>query len=177
MENLLLKFGLTTDRLKVEDFSNDLIAEGLVYSTYSGRKIVEFGVVTRKLQKEFDIESPVYFADISMDNLILEQKNSKTTFTELPKYPEVRRDLALLIDKTVRFKEISDLANKMERKLLRAVDLFDVYEGKGVPEGKKSYAVSFILRDDEKTLNEKQIEKIMEKLIQAFDRELGATLR
>lgn len=177
VENLLLKFGLTTDRLKVEDFNNDLIAEGLVYSTYSGRKIVEFGVVARKLQKEFDIESPVYFADILMDNLILEQKNSKTTFAELPKYPEVRRDLALLIDKTVRFKEISDLANKMERKLLRSVDLFDVYEGKGVPEGKKSYAVSFILRDDEKTLNEKQIEKIMEKLIQAFDRELGATLR
>ncbi|RKD86346.1 phenylalanine--tRNA ligase subunit beta [Mangrovibacterium diazotrophicum] len=177
VENLLLKFGLTTDRLKVDDFSNDLIAEGLIYSTYSGRKIVEFGVVARKLQKEFDIESPVYFADILMDNLILEQKNSKTTFAELPKYPEVRRDLALLIDKTVRFKEISDLANKMERKLLRSVDLFDVYEGKGVPEGKKSYAVSFILRDDEKTLNEKQIEKIMEKLIQAFDRELGATLR
>ena len=177
VENLLLKFGLTADRLKVEDFNNDLIAEGLVYSTYSGRKIVEFGVVARKLQKEFDIESPVYFADISMDNLILEQKNSKTTFAELPKYPEVRRDLALLIDKAVRFKEISDLANKMERKLLRSVDLFDVYEGKGIPEGKKSYAISFILRDDEKTLNEKQIEKIMEKLIQAFDREFGATLR
>ncbi|WP_372772200.1 phenylalanine--tRNA ligase subunit beta [Mangrovibacterium sp.] len=177
VENLLLKFGLKTDRVKVEGFSNDLISEGLIYSTYSGRKIVEFGVVARKLQKEFDIENPVYFADIFMDNLILEQKNAKTSFSELPKYPEVRRDLALLLDKAVQFKQVSDLAFKMERKLLRSVDLFDVYEGKGVPEGKKSYAVSFILRDDEKTLNEKQIEKIMAKLIQTFEKELGAQLR
>jgi len=177
VENLLLKFGLPTNKLKVEDFSNDLIAEGLAYSTFSGKKIVEFGVVARKLQKEFDIETPVYVADILMDSLILEQKNNKTVFTELPKYPEVRRDLALLLDKKISFRQISDLASKTERKLLRAVDLFDVYEGQGVPEGKKSYAVSFILRDDEKTLTEKQIEKIMDKLIQTFDKELGAKLR
>lgn len=177
VENLLLKFGVKTDRLKVSDFSSDLVAEGLVYSASNGKKIVEFGVVSRKLQKEFDIENPVYFADFSFDNLLMEHKNSKTLFAELPKYPEVRRDLALLIDQAVRFSQISELAAKMERKLLRNVDLFDVYEGKGVPEGKKSYAVSFILRDDEKTLNDKQIEKIMEKLIAAFEKELGAQLR
>ena len=177
VENLLAKFGLSTNRLKVEDFSNDLVAEGLVYSAYNGRKIVEFGIITRKLQKEFDIESPVYYADINVGNLILEHKNTKTTFSELPKYPEVRRDLALLLDKGIRFQQISDLAFKQERKLLRMVDLFDVYEGKGVPEGKKSYAISFILRDDEKTLNDKQIEKIMARLIQTYEKELGAQLR
>ena len=112
-----------------------------------------------------------------MDSLFLEQKNNKTLFTELPKYPEVRRDLALLLDKNIRFTQIRDLAAKVERKLLRNIDLFDVYEGKGVPEGKKSYAVSFILRDNEKTLNEKQIEKIMQKLIFSFEKELGAQLR
>lgn len=177
VENLLLKFGVKTDRLKAEDFGNDLIAEGLAYSTYNNKKIVEIGVVSRKLQKEFDIENPVYYADFNFDNLLMEHKNTKTLFAELPKYPEVRRDLALLIDKPVRFGQISELAFKMERKLLRKVDLFDVYEGKGVPEGKKSYAVSFILRDDEKTLNDKQIEKIMEKLIGTYEKELGAQLR
>lgn len=177
VENLLLKLGLKVQNLKLDDLSNDLIAEGLIYSAPNGRKLVEFGVVHKKLQKEFEIESPVYYADFLMDNLLLEQKNNKTLFAELPKYPEVRRDLALLIDKNVRFAQIRDLAAKSERKLLRSVDLFDVYEGKGVPEGKKSYAVSFILRDDEKTLNDKQIDKIMQKLIFTFDKELGAQLR
>ncbi|PTN10143.1 phenylalanine--tRNA ligase subunit beta [Mangrovibacterium marinum] len=177
VENLLAKFGLGTHRLKTEEFNNDLVAEGLCYVAYNGRKIAEFGIVARKLQKEFDIENPVYYADINVGNLILEHKNTKTSFSELPKYPEVRRDLALLIDKAVRFSKISEIAFKQERKLLRQVDLFDVYEGKGVPEGQKSYAVSFILRDDEKTLNEKQIEKIMARLIKTFEKELGAQLR
>ena len=177
VENLLLKLGMKPENLKSEDFSNDLISEGLVYSTTNGRKLVEFGIIHKKLQKEFDIENPVYYADFLMDNLLLEQKNNKTLFAELPKYPEVRRDLALLLDKQVRFVQIRELAGKVERKLLRSVNLFDVYEGKGVPEGKKSYAVSFILRDDEKTLNDKQIDKIMQKLIFTFEKELGATLR
>lgn len=177
VENLLLKFGIRMERLKAEDFGNDLIAEGLVYSGQNNREIVELGLVSRKLLKEFDIENPVYYADFNFDNLLVEHRSSKTLFSELPKYPEVRRDLALLIDKSVRFGQISELAYRMERKLLRHVDLFDVYEGKGVPDGKKSYAVSFILRDDEKTLNDKQIEKIMEKLIGAFEKELGAQLR
>ncbi|MCW0482928.1 phenylalanine--tRNA ligase subunit beta [Gaoshiqia sediminis] len=177
VENLLLKLGLKAENLKLEDLSTDFFAEGLIYSAPNGRKLVEFGIVHKKLLKEFEIENPVYYADFLMDNLLLEQKNNKTLFAELPKYPEVRRDLALLIDKNVRFVQIRDLAVKSERKLLRLVDLFDVYEGKGVPEGKKSYAVSFILRDDEKTLNDKQIDKIMQKLIFTFEKELGAQLR
>ncbi|WP_423127579.1 phenylalanine--tRNA ligase subunit beta [Gaoshiqia sp. Z1-71] len=177
VENLLLKLGLRAENLKSEDISTELISEGLVLSTSNGRKLVEFGIVHKKLQKEFEIENQVFYADFLMDHLLLEQKNNKTLFAELPKYPEVRRDLALLIDKQVRFAQIRDLAVKVERKLLRSVGLFDVYEGKGIPEDKKSYAVSFILRDDEKTLNDKQIDKIMQKLIFTFEKELGAKLR
>lgn len=177
VENLLLKLGFKAGNLKQEEVASAWFSEGLVYSTYSGKKLVEFGVVDFKLQKEFDIENTVYFADILMDNILLEQKNNKTSFGELPKYPEVRRDLALLVDQPVRFKQISDIAFKQEKKLLRSVDLFDVYDGKGIPTGKKSYAVSFILRDDEKTLKEKQIEKIMARLIASFEKELGAQLR
>jgi len=127
--------------------------------------------------KAFGVESPVYFADFSMDVLFVELKNNKVVFAELPKYPEVRRDLALLLDKQVQFNQLRDLAFRSERKILQSVDLFDVYEGKGVPEGKKSYAISYILRDDEKTLNDKQIEKIMQKLVSTYERELGAQLR
>lgn len=177
VENLLIKLGQPAEKLKQEDFSTDLIAEGLSLSTPNGKKLVEMGVVQSRVQKEFDIDNPVYFADFLMDNLIPGQKSNTTSFTDIPKYPEVRRDLALLLNKEVRFADIRELAVKAERKLLRSVNLFDVYEGKGVPEGKKSYAVSFILRDDEKTLNDKQIDKIMQKLIVTFEKELGARLR
>ncbi len=177
VKNLMLRLGLAEEMFKQEEFSNDLIAEGLCWSTYSGKKLVEAGVIQSRVRKEFDIDSPVYFADFMMDQIIPTQKNNKTTFADIPKYPEVRRDLALLLDKEVRFAQIRDWAIKTEKKLLRSVDLFDVYEGKGVPEGKKSYAVSFILRDNEKTLNDNQIDKIMQKLIQVFEKELGAQLR
>ncbi|WP_159520952.1 phenylalanine--tRNA ligase subunit beta [Sunxiuqinia indica] len=177
-EGLLTKMGLNADKLTTESFSNELISEGIVLSTKNGtRKVAEIGIVHPKLRKQFEIENSVFYADLSMDNIILEQKNNKTLFSELSKYPEVRRDLALLLNKDVQFGQIRDLAFKVEKKLLRSVDLFDVYEGKGVPEGKKSYAVSFTLRDDEKTLKDKQIDKIMQKLIFLFDKELDAKLR
>ncbi|MBL7971327.1 MAG: phenylalanine--tRNA ligase subunit beta [Prolixibacteraceae bacterium] len=175
-ENVLKRLGFPVLSLKVEGFSNELISEGIQY-LLNGKKLVEFGVVAGKVLKAFDIENPVYFADFSMDVLFVELKNNKVLFAELPKYPEVRRDLALLIDKDIQFNQLRDVAFRSERKLLQSVDLFDVYEGKGVPEGKKSYAVSYILRDDEKTLNDKQIEKIMQKLVSAYERELGAQLR
>ena len=175
-ENVLKRLGFSVIDLKTEGFSNELISEGIQYSV-NGKKLVEFGVVSGKTLKSFDISNPVYFADFCMDSLFVELKNNKVIFAELPKYPEVRRDLALLIDKTVPFNQLRDLAFRSERKLLQSVDLFDVYEGKGVPEGKKSYAISYILRDDEKTLNDKQIEKIMQKLVSTYERELGALLR
>jgi phenylalanyl-tRNA synthetase beta chain len=175
-ENILKRLGFSVLTLKVDGFSNELIRDGIQYDI-NGRKLVEFGMVGSKVLKAFDIENPVYYADFSMDVLFVELKKNDVVFNELPKYPEVRRDLALLLDKSVQFSQLRDLAYRTESKLLQSVDLFDVYEGKGVPEGKKSYAVSFILRDDEKTLNDKQIEKIMQKLVLAYERELGAQLR
>jgi phenylalanyl-tRNA synthetase beta chain len=176
VENVLKRFGFNPINLKTEGFSNAAISEGIQY-LINGKKLVEFGVVSGKTLKAFGVENPVYYADFSMDVLFVELKNNKVLFAELPKYPEVRRDLALLLDKSVQFNQLRDLAYRSERKLLQSVDLFDVYEGKGVPEGKKSYAVSYILRDDEKTLNDKQIEKIMQKFVATYERELDAKLR
>jgi len=176
VENLLKRLGFDVLNLKTESFSNAAISEGIQYFI-NGKKLVEFGIVSGKTLKAFGVENPVYFGDFSMDVLFVELKNNKVVFAELPKYPEVRRDLALLLDKQVQFNQLRDLAFRSERKILQSVDLFDVYEGKGVPEGKKSYAVSYILRDDEKTLNDKQIEKIMQKLVSTYERELGAQLR
>lgn len=176
VENVLKRFGFNPINLKIEGFSNAAISEGIQY-LINGKKLVEFGIVSGKTPKAFGVENPVYYADFSMDVLFVELKNNKVLFAELPKYPEVRRDLALLLDKNIQFNQLRDLAYRSERKLLQSVDLFDVYEGKGVPEGKKSYAVSYILRDDEKTLNDKQIEKIMQKFVSTYERELGAQLR
>ncbi|HET6556168.1 MAG TPA: phenylalanine--tRNA ligase subunit beta [Prolixibacteraceae bacterium] len=175
-ENVLKRLGFSVANLKTEGVSNEVLSEGISYSV-NGKKLVEFGTISAKTLKAFGIERPVYFADFSMDTLFMELKNNKVVFAELPKYPEVKRDLALLLDKNVQFNQLRDLAFRSERKLLRSVDLFDVYEGKGVPEGKKSYAISYILRDDEKTLNDQQIEKIMQKLVSTYERELGAQLR
>jgi phenylalanyl-tRNA synthetase beta chain len=175
-ENILKRLGFSVLNLKSEGFSNELISEGVQYFI-NGKKLVEFGVVSGKTLKVFSIENPVYFADFSMDAVFVELKNNKVVFAELPKYPEVRRDLALLLDKQVQYNQLRDLAFRSERKLLQSVDLFDVYEGKGIPEGKKSYAISYILRNDEMTLNDKQIEKIMQKLVSTYERELGAQLR
>ncbi|MDP2336755.1 MAG: phenylalanine--tRNA ligase subunit beta [Bacteroidota bacterium] len=175
-ENVLKRMGFNVIYLKTEGFSNELISGGIQY-IINGKKLVEFGTLSGKTRKAFGIDNPVYFADFSMDTLFVELKNNKVKFAELPKYPEVRRDLALLLDKSIQFNQLRDLAFRSERKLLQSVDLFDVYEGKGVPEGKKSYAISYILRDDEKTLNDNQIEKIMQKLISTYERELGAQLR
>jgi phenylalanyl-tRNA synthetase beta chain len=139
--------------------------------------LLNFGIVAKKWLKKFDLENPVYYADFNWDNVLIHHKRHKVVFEELPKFPAVRRDLALLIDKKVKFEQIKETAYKVERKILREVDLFDVYEGKGIPEDKKSYAVSFILRDDKGTLNDKLIEKTMQKMVDTFSRELGASLR
>ncbi|WP_347840555.1 phenylalanine--tRNA ligase subunit beta [uncultured Draconibacterium sp.] len=175
-ENILKRLGLTTDKMQLTDCEDELFSEGLTYS-FNNKIVLNMGIVAGKWLKKFDIENPVYYADFNWDNVFQAHKKHKVLFNELPKFPAVRRDLALLIDKEVKFSQIKATAFKMERQLLREVDLFDVYEGKGVPAGKKSYAISFILRDDNKTLKDKQIDKTMQKLIQAFNRELGAELR
>ncbi len=175
-ENIMKRLGLDINKTQITEIDNELFSEGLKY-TFNNKIILELGIVANIWLKKFDIENPVYFADFNWDNVFFQHKKHKVIFEELPKFPAVRRDLALLIDKTVKFEQIKEVAFKVERQILRSVDLFDVYEGKGVPTGKKSYAVSFILRDDQRTLKDKQIDKTMQKLITAFGREFGAELR
>jgi phenylalanyl-tRNA synthetase beta chain len=135
------------------------------------------GVVAKKQLKRFDIDSEVFFADLNWNNLMSEIKKAKVTYSEISKYPEVKRDLALLIDKSTTFAEIVKIANETEKKLLKDVYLFDVYEGKNLEEGKKSYAVSFILQDENKTLTDAQIDSIMKKLMKNYENKLGAKIR
>ncbi len=153
----------------------DIFAEGIAIA--SGNDIlVEFGTVKKSILKHFDIKQEVFYADFNW-NLILKLIGSKIKFTDIPKYPEVRRDLALLIDENVAFDAIYSIARQTEKSLLKDVNLFDVYQGKNLPEGKKSYAVSFTLQDNSKTLTDEQIDKIMSKLLKNFENELGASLR
>lgn len=155
---------------------DDVFAEGLTLSL-GKTKLVSFGLVTKRILKHFDISQPVLFADFYWDNVLQVAKRNTITFADIPKHPSVRRDFALLLDDNVPFESIYELAKKTERKLLKDVNLFDVYEGKNLPEGKKSYAVSFTLQDEQKTLTDKQIDKIMGKLQESFEKELGAELR
>ena len=127
--------------------------------------------------KKFGIDNEVYYADIHWNTLVKAVGKKTVSFREISKYPAVSRDLALLLDKNVQFSEIERVARQTEKKYLKSVELFDVYEGKNLPEGKKSYAVNFILQDEEKTLNDKQIDVMMNKLIANLKRELKAELR
>ncbi len=177
VENILLKLGLNDDKQLVhEPFSNELFAAGMSIGTRQ-QHLVNWGVVHHQVLKGFDIDTDVYFAEFNWDALMKVTRKHVVLFNELPKFPSVKRDLALLIDKSITFAEIEKIAFNSERKLLREVTLFDVYEGKHLPDGKKSYAVNFILQDYEKTLDDKRIDKIMSKIQQNLEKELGAQLR
>ena len=139
--------------------------------------MVEFGIVTKQIRKEFGIKQEVLFADFDWSTILSISGNKKIKVSNLTKFPSVKRDLALLLDEKITFKEIYDLAFQSERNLLKDVDLFDVYQGEKLPEGKKSYAVSFVLQDKNKTLEDRQIDKIMLKLQQSFENNLEAVLR
>ena len=171
---LLSRLGI--QNLKTTPTKNDVFSEGITFSL--GKiKLVDFGVVKRSINKEFGIKQEVLFADFNWDNVLKVGGKTKIKIAELPKFPTVKRDFALLLDKEVSFGEIYNLAFQSEKKLLKEVDLFDVYEGDKLEQGKKSYAVSFLLQDENKTLNDKQIDKIMQKLQQTFEKNVGATLR
>ncbi len=178
IDNLLTRLGInraTVDELPLAD---DVYTEGIALMVDKNKVLCKFGLVSGKLCKQFDIDVPVYFAEMNLALLIEKSaKQNKILFAELPKYPEVKRDLALLVDKGVTFAELRKMAFNTEKKLLKSVSLFDVYEGKNLPEGKKSYALSFMLADADKTLEDKQIEKIMNSLIGAFKHHFGAELR
>jgi phenylalanyl-tRNA synthetase beta chain len=175
--NIMKKLGFNIEKLKVESISNDIIEEGLAYRRGDGKTFVEFGFVNAGILKKAGIDSDVFYADFKWDFVLQQTGNLKISYTELPKFPAVRRDLALLVDEAVTFSQLKEVAKRTEKIILREVDVFDVYKGDKIPAGKKSYALSFILRDDEKTLNEQVIEKTMNRLIGMFEKELGAKLR
>ena len=167
-------------RLGIEKISNapvqsDVFSEGTSIC-YNNDTLVEMGVVKKPILKHFGIKQDVYYADFNWD-LILKIITGKIKYTEIPKYPEVRRDLALLIDQSTTYESVFNLAKQTEKVLLKDINLFDVYEGDKLPEGKKSYALSFTIQDSTKTLTDAQIDKIMSKLQQTFETELGAVLR
>ena len=172
--SLLSRLGI--EKVKSSPTKQDVFSEGVSFGL-GKMKLVEFGVVKSTILKEFGIKQEVLFADFNWDTILKLTGNKKISVTELQKFPSVKRDLALLLDSETAFDEVYNLAFQTERKLLKEVDLFDVYEGDKLPDGKKSYAVSFILQDETKTLADKQIDKIMQKLQQAFEKKLDAVLR
>lgn len=177
VQNVFLRVGLSAEKLVVKESGNNIFSKAIAYETRNGRVIAEAGILAQTVRKAFDIANEVFFADIDWTALTKAASKQEVVFSEVGKFPSVSRDLALLIDKSVSFKQIEDIAKQTEKKLLKQVELFDVYEGKNLPAGKKSYAVNFILQDDEKTLNEKQIEAIMKKLIANLTGKLDAQLR
>jgi phenylalanyl-tRNA synthetase beta chain len=174
VENLLNRLGLT--HLISQPASGDILSEGISL-LLANKAMVSIGVVKKSILKEFDIKEEVLYADFDWDYILEAIVNSKIIYKEIPKYPEVTRDYALLVDEQVSFKQIYDIALQTERKFLTNVNLFDVYNGENLPEGKKSYAVSYTLQDENGTLTDKQIDKIMNKLLQRYESELGAELR
>ena len=177
VENILKRLGLDLRNLVVGNLTDDIFAAALSVNTKGGKRLATFGVVTKKLLKVFDIDNEVYYADFDWKELMKAIRSVKISYKEISKFPAVKRDLALLLDKNVQFAEIEKIAYETEKKLLKEVELFDVYEGKNLEAGKKSYAVSFLLQDESQTLNDKMIDKIMSKLVKNLEEKLNAKLR
>jgi len=174
IERIFERFGI--QGTKTGAVKSDVFSEGLSISEGKS-KLVEFGVVKKSVLKHFSIQQEVLFADFNWDLIIETSKAKKPKFAAIPKFPSVRRDFALLLDSAIQYQEIENIAMQTEKKLLKSVNLFDVYQGENLPKGKKSYAVSFKFQDEHSTLTDKQIDKIMKKLQQRFEKELNAELR
>ena len=169
------------ERLGIVNFSeietkNPIFSEGLAHQI-GDKCLVDYGIITKNIASNFDIDSEVFYADFKWDNILEQIVTENFKLKTIPKFPKVKRDLALLIDKDISFDSIRECAIKSERNLLKNINLFDVYTGDKLPKDKKSYAVSFTLQDEKKTLTDKQIDKIMKKLQQNFEKDFGATLR
>ncbi len=175
--NIVKRLGVNPGIMVCEHSDNNVFGKALVLKTRAGKVLCEMGTVCHKILKKMDIAQDVFYADLNWDNLMRAIKKNETLYHDISKFPSVSRDLALLIDKSVQFEQIEQIARQTEKKLLKSVELFDVYEGKNLPDGKKSYAVNFILQDESKTLTDKQIEAIMNKLINNLKQKLGAELR
>ena len=177
VQTILNRIGLKQGATVQKKSENEDFSAGIVIENRGGKKLIEMGVLSKKLLKQFDLQQPVYFAELNWTQLMKATKKNEVTFTDIPKHPAVSRDLALLVDNNVEFAQIEQIARLTEKKLLKKVELFDVYEGDKLPAGKKSYAVNFILQDAEKTMNDKQIDAIMQKLIANIKKQLNAELR
>ncbi len=177
VENVFRRIGLKPGMTVRKKSENPIFAAGLTIENRGGKVLCEMGVLTKKLQKQFGIDNTVYYAEMNWTQLMKVTKKNEIAFTEVPKFPAVSRDLALLVDNAVEFAQIEQIARQTEKKLLKRVELFDVYEGEKLPAGKKSYAVNFILQDEEKTMGDKQIDAIMQKLIGNLKKQLNAELR
>ena len=175
-ENLLRRIGLKMDKAVMTEVSSDIYAEALSYS-FQQQPILIIGRVHKNVLQLFDIKQPVYVADINWTKVLRLLRNVTISFEDLPRFPEVRRDLSLVLRQEIRFEQLRTLSFKTERKMLKAVHLFDVYEGDKIEAGKKSYAISFHLQSEDKTLTDQEIGKIMDNLVKTFERELGAQIR
>jgi phenylalanyl-tRNA synthetase beta chain len=177
--NIFARLGIDTKEIALEkaDGSNNIFSSALTIKTRSGKQLGEMGMVAKALLHKADIKQPVFYAQLDWDALVKLALKKKVQFTPLPKTQPVKRDLALLVDKSVTMARIEAIVRESERKLLRDITLFDVYEGKNLPEGKKSYAISIMLQDDEKTLQDKQIDATMNKIIANLVKQTGAELR
>lgn len=173
VETTLKKLSIS---FKTNELNNANFSYGLTM-THKNKHLVSFGLVDKNICKTLDVNQPVYYADFNWDNVLSLIGKTKLEFTEIPKFPSVRRDLALLLDNKITYKELEELAFNTERKLLKDVNLFDIYVGDKLEAGKKSYALSFMLQDEEATLNDKQIDGVMQKLIKSYSEKLGASLR
>lgn len=173
VESSLRKLSIS---FKTTELNNPDFSYGLTIA-HKNKQLVSFGLVEKNISKKMDVNQPVYYADFNWDNVLSLIGKTKLEFTEIPKFPSVRRDLALLLDKKITYKELEELAFNTERKLLKDVNLFDIYEGDKLEAGKKSYALSFMLQDEDATLNDKQIDNVMQKLIKSYSEKLGASLR
>jgi phenylalanyl-tRNA synthetase beta chain len=176
VNTIMEKFGLNKFNLRVEESQLETLAYGLKFKV-NNIELVEFGKIANSTQKQFNIVNDVFYVIFNYDNLLKLIAMNKVVYKEVPRFPAVRRDLALLIDKSITYKSIQELASKQGKKLLKEINLFDVYEGKNLPEGKKSYAVSFLFQDENKTLVDAQIDKVMSKIISVLEKDLGAQLR
>ena len=175
--NIFRRLGVNFGGLVFGNLTNDIYSVAISVHTRGGKLLATFGVVSKKILKAFDIDNEVYYADLNWKELMKAIKGNAVYYKEISKFPAVKRDLALLIDKNVQFAEIEKIAYETDKKLLKSVELFDVYEGKNLEAGKKSYAVSFMLQDENATLNDKQIDKFMQKLITNLQNKLDAKLR
>jgi phenylalanyl-tRNA synthetase beta chain len=173
IESILNKLSIT---FKISELKDSSLSYGLSFAQ-KNKHLVSFGLVDKSICKKMDVNQEVFYADFNWDNVLSLVGKTKLEFTEIPKFPSVRRDLALLLDKQITYKELEELAYNTERKLLKSVNLFDIYEGDKLEAGKKSYALSFTLLDEEATLNDKQIDNVMQKLIKTYTEKLGASLR